>query len=83
MQSVRSFFMVCALLCMYGNRPLFAATDHTTLVKGPFKTGEQVTSACLQCHQKQANDFIKTTHWNWKGHPQPSQGDGKEQRTVR
>ncbi|MEI6703406.1 MAG: hypothetical protein WCL71_07705, partial [Deltaproteobacteria bacterium] len=32
------------------------------------------TNACLKCHQKQANDFIKTTHWNWKGIPNHLKG---------
>lgn len=46
-----------------------AATDHSALVKGPFTSGEDVTRVCLQCHQKQADEFIKTTHWKWKGTP--------------
>lgn len=51
-----------------------AATDHSTLVKGPFKTGEEVTKVCLQCHQKQADEFIKTTHWKWQGTPNHIKG---------
>jgi octaheme c-type cytochrome (tetrathionate reductase family) len=55
----------------------FAATDHTLLVKGPFKGGEEVTKVCLQCHEKQAQDFIKTTHWTWKGTPNHLAGKEK------
>jgi octaheme c-type cytochrome (tetrathionate reductase family) len=54
-----------------------AATDHTTLINGPFNSGEQVTKVCLQCHEKQAQDFIKTTHWNWKGTPNHLKGKEK------
>ncbi len=54
-----------------------AATDHTTLVRGPFKTGEEVTRVCLQCHEKQAKDFIQTTHWTWKGTPNHLNGKEK------
>jgi octaheme c-type cytochrome (tetrathionate reductase family) len=43
----------------------FAGTDHSTLINGPFKTGPDVTRQCLQCHQKQAQDFMKTVHWTW------------------
>ncbi|MEK7826122.1 MAG: hypothetical protein AAB299_00045, partial [Thermodesulfobacteriota bacterium] len=42
-----------------------AAQDHASLVKGPFKTGPDVTKACLQCHEQQAKDFMKTRHWTW------------------
>jgi hypothetical protein len=54
-----------------------AATDHATLVKGPFKSGEDVTKACLECHEKQASDFIQTTHWKWKGTPNHLEGKEK------
>ncbi|HIJ96128.1 MAG TPA: tetrathionate reductase family octaheme c-type cytochrome [Desulfuromonadales bacterium] len=53
---------------------VLAATDHSSMVKGPFKTGEDVTKVCLQCHQKQANDFMQTTHWTWKGTPNHLKG---------
>ncbi|HZY03313.1 MAG TPA: tetrathionate reductase family octaheme c-type cytochrome [Anaeromyxobacteraceae bacterium] len=45
--------------------PARAATDHADLVKGPFATGPDVTKACLACHESQAADFMKTTHWTW------------------
>ena len=51
-----------------------AATDHSQLVKGPFKTGQEVTKACLACHEKEAADFIKTPHWTWKGPPRLVKG---------
>ncbi len=42
-----------------------AAQDHSSLVNGPFKSGAEVTKACLQCHEQQARDFMKTQHWTW------------------
>lgn len=42
-----------------------AAQDHSQLISGPFKTGPDVTKACLQCHEQQAKDFMKTQHWTW------------------
>ncbi|HEX9023028.1 MAG TPA: tetrathionate reductase family octaheme c-type cytochrome [Geobacteraceae bacterium] len=54
-----------ALLAAVGQG--MAATDHSEFIKGPFKNGPSVTKACLECHDKQASDFIKTPHWLWKG----------------
>ena len=35
---------------------------------GPFMTGPDVTSACLDCHQDEAEAVMNTPHWNWRGH---------------
>lgn len=51
-----------------------AAVDHTEFVKGPFKTGPDVTKVCLECHEKQATDVMKTTHWKFKGTPNHIKG---------
>lgn len=53
----------------------FAAVDHTEMVKGPFQSGPDVTRACLQCHQEQAKDFMKTVHWTWSSR---QRAEGKE-----
>jgi octaheme c-type cytochrome (tetrathionate reductase family) len=44
-----------------------AQIDHSDFITGPFKTGPDVTKKCLECHEKEGNDFIKTPHWLWKG----------------
>lgn len=54
----------------------FAAQDHSTLIKGPFKTGPDVTRACLECHTDQARDFMKTVHWTWSSR-QKVEGKGE------
>jgi len=43
----------------------WAGVDHSTFIKGPFKTGPDVTRKCLECHQKQAEAFMQTVHWTW------------------
>ncbi len=43
----------------------FAATDHATLIKGPFQTGPEVTKKCIECHENEAGEVMKTTHWTW------------------
>jgi octaheme c-type cytochrome (tetrathionate reductase family) len=42
------------------------AVDHTDIIKGEFKTGQDVTRACLECHAEAAQDFMMTTHWTWE-----------------
>jgi hypothetical protein len=43
-----------------------AEVDHAQFVAGStFKTGQEVTAKCLECHDKEAADFMKTPHWNW------------------
>src|SRR3990170_2164723 len=40
--------------------------DHADIVKGEFKTGQDVTKACLECHSEAASEVMKTTHWTWE-----------------
>ena len=40
--------------------------DHTDIIKGEFKTGQEVTRACLTCHADAASQVMKTTHWTWE-----------------
>lgn len=42
-----------------------AANSHEEYIQGPFNNGPDVTKACLVCHQDQANEFMKTSHWTW------------------
>ena len=51
-----------------------AMEDHTEYIEGPFTTGEEVTAACLECHEEQAEDILKTSHWKWKGKPNMVEG---------
>ena len=40
--------------------------DHKDIVQGDFKTGQDVTRACLVCHEDAASELMKTTHWTWE-----------------
>lgn len=40
--------------------------DHRDIVKGDFKTGQDVTRACLECHADAATQVMATTHWTWE-----------------
>ena len=53
-----------------------AAQDHKDVISGPFKTGQEVTEACVGCHEQQAKDFMKTVHWTWQEKQQvPGKGE--------
>src|SRR3989304_7167917 len=66
-------FMVSFLII---GGPAPAAQDHSKVINGPFKTGPEVTKACLQCHESHARDFMKTVHWTWSA-VQEKPGKGK------
>jgi octaheme c-type cytochrome (tetrathionate reductase family) len=55
---------VFALLSLVASTA-FGAMDHSAMIQGPFEKATDVTKKCLQCHQKQADDFMKTVHWTW------------------
>ncbi|WP_415034392.1 tetrathionate reductase family octaheme c-type cytochrome [Azonexus sp.] len=45
-----------------------ATTDHSKLeaLKGPFKSGPEVTKACLSCHNTAGHQVMKSIHWTWE-----------------
>ena len=44
-----------------------STADHSkfTQLQKPFKTGEEVTDACLSCHTEAAKQVMATKHWTW------------------
>lgn len=53
-----------------------STTDHGrhSALQKDFATPQEVTAACLGCHNEAANQVHKTIHWTWK---QPGSPDGK------
>jgi len=45
------------------------STDHSHLMTEPFETGQEVTQACLSCHEDAAHQVMDTTHWTWQSEP--------------
>jgi len=41
--------------------------DHSKfkILQKEFKTGPEVTEACLSCHNGRGKEFMKTEHWKW------------------
>ncbi len=44
-------------------------TDHSDLMQGPYATGQEVTAACLECHEEAAQEMVQTVHWKWESDP--------------
>jgi octaheme c-type cytochrome (tetrathionate reductase family) len=40
--------------------------DHSDIINGEFTTGQDVTRACLECHEDAATQVMATTHWTWE-----------------
>jgi len=70
------FFSLITAAVLIVSGYLLAAMNHSALITGPFKNGPEVTKACLQCHQQNAQDFMKTVHWTWSAR-QKIEGKGE------
>jgi hypothetical protein len=46
---------------------LWITSDHSQheILKQEFKSGPEVTKACLSCHNQAALQFHQTIHWTW------------------
>lgn len=54
-------------LCM--NLSAWGGTvDHSKLeaLKGPFKSGPEITKTCLSCHNLAGHQVMKSIHWTWE-----------------
>lgn len=49
------------------SRTLWITADHAKhkALQQEFKSGPEVTQACLSCHSEAASQFHKTVHWTW------------------
>ncbi len=50
-------------------------SDHSKheILKRAFKSGPEVTKACLSCHNQASAQFHKTIHWTWKNPAAPKE----------
>lgn len=80
MKGVRSVVAAATAALLLIAASAFADVDHSDFVKGPFTKGQDVTKQCLECHEKQAADFIKTSHWKWSGAPTHVKGMEKSKK---
>jgi octaheme c-type cytochrome (tetrathionate reductase family) len=60
---------------------LTTTADHSRFeqLQREFKSGPEVTKACLTCHTEAAGQIQRTKHWKWEAlHPQTGQKLGKK-----
>jgi octaheme c-type cytochrome (tetrathionate reductase family) len=60
---------------------LNTTADHAKFkeLQGPFKSGPEVTKACLACHTEAAKQVHRTKHWTWEFlNPESKQKLGKK-----
>jgi hypothetical protein len=52
-------------------KKVWNTTDHTKhqALQKDFKSGLEVTQACLSCHSEAETQFHKTIHWTWLADP--------------
>ncbi len=52
-------------------RKVWNTTDHTkhAALQKDFKSGGEITQACLSCHSEAEAQFHKTIHWTWLADP--------------
>ncbi|MDC0357962.1 tetrathionate reductase family octaheme c-type cytochrome [Oligoflexia bacterium] len=87
-RSVVSLSLVGVLLCSLpaqlrasdepANKAEEEIEDHTDFdeLLVPFKTGDDVTRACLECHDETDEQLRKTQHWQWHVEDDQSMGKG-------
>jgi hypothetical protein len=48
-------------------KKLWITSDHSKheILKQEFRSGPEVTKACISCHNQAALQFHKTIHWTW------------------
>ena len=64
----------------YKKRDTVSKADHSQFIElqQDFKTPQDVTLACLRCHNKTAQDVMMHSHWNWTRDVVTERGDTVE-----
>jgi octaheme c-type cytochrome (tetrathionate reductase family) len=66
-------------------KKLWVTVNHGNVkaLKQKFKSGPEVTQACLSCHSEAENQFQKTIHWTWRaGHDRNGSIVGKAGHSI-
>jgi octaheme c-type cytochrome (tetrathionate reductase family) len=63
---IRSLLIILGLFLLLAVpvAAIHVVEDHQD-IEGPFPDGPSVTATCLECHEDEAHDFMKTSHWTW------------------
>jgi len=63
--SRHSWLLLVVVLMVAGPAAAINLVEDHQYIEGPFTDGPSVTAACLDCHDDEAHDFMKTSHWTW------------------
>jgi len=74
MRTFTLLLMSFMLLSTYG---ISQSEDHKEMIEGEFTTPQEITAACLSCHEETGADIQKTRHWNWLGEEFELPGHGR------
>ncbi|HQO39504.1 MAG TPA: multiheme c-type cytochrome [Spirochaetota bacterium] len=76
------FFVISFLLAAAGLSLFASGVDHSKFAElnRSFSKPEDVTAACLKCHNNVASDIMKTNHWLWTR--KTDKMPGREGKTV-
>jgi len=72
-----AFALFGLLFTSYNTKTKVTSVDHSDMVSGPFDTPQDVTRACLGCHEEQGQEVLKSRHWLWLGEEFDVEGKGK------
>ncbi len=58
---------LAALSRKYANKPA-PSVNHAQFaqLRGPFQTPQEVTAACISCHNGRHEEVLRSSHWNWE-----------------
>jgi octaheme c-type cytochrome (tetrathionate reductase family) len=57
--------VMVSFACEKKTAPKIKVIEDHKEIKGPFKTPQDVTKKCLECHDDVGEHILKTQHWNW------------------
>lgn len=74
------FFWVSPTYAVVDEKVATTTADHKKfeVLKQDFKSGPEVTKACLSCHTEAAKEVHKSIHWRWEWDKGLQPGLGKK-----
>jgi hypothetical protein len=74
------FFVISAAYAAEDRNLSVSTADHRKfeVLKQDFKSGPEVTKACLSCHTEASKEVHKSIHWKWEWDKGTQAGIGKK-----
>ena len=75
-QKLGLLLLITSIILAFGDN-VRAGEDHSEYFESPFESPQDVTRACMECHEDAAKEVMVTIHWTWKAPIQRKNGHGK------